>query len=208
MVTKPKKNNINTTNKYFKLGSPIFNNLKIIIRDNSINEETQRKIKKFLLDYSYISLDDKSNNKPKGFGSIDYSLINPMLSKILIESEKYLIKLIDNFKEENLSNLSSKNDDDKLYNELANILVVVNSKTLVNIMYGYLLKIISSPRGLVPQQGKAPQGTSYERTENRLNSIVDVGYNLGRDLINNYYYIMYLTTKSKIEDKKYYCLTK
>ena len=55
-------------------------------------------------------------------------------------------------------------------------------------MYGYLLKII----------------TTYQRTDHKLNSMVDVCYSLGRDLVNNYYCISYLNIKSKRKIEKYY----
>lgn len=180
-------------NKSFKLGSPIFNNLNTIIRDNPINEETQIKIEKFLFDYSYISLKSASL-KNLSFGAIDYSVINPSLTKILIESENSLIKLIANFQYANLSKANSKSDDEILYVELANILKVVSKKVLISIMYGYLLKILSS----------------YERQHDNLNSVVDIGYNLGRDLMNYYYYKKYLKVKklaTKIKDKNYYLST-
>jgi len=62
-------------NKSIKLGSPIFNNLNTIIRDNPLNEETQKSIEKFLFDYSYISLDNQSKyTKSFKLGGIDYSI--------------------------------------------------------------------------------------------------------------------------------------
>ena len=49
---------------------------------------------------------------------------------------------------------------------------MVYSKTLISIMYGYLLKILSS----------------YERKSDNLNSVVDICFNLGKDFMNIYYY--------------------
>src|SRR5699024_2521286 len=98
----------------------IYNNLNIILRDNPTNEETQRKIEKFLFDYSYITLED-NDKKDYNMGGVNYSLINPSLSKILLENEKSLIKLINNFKDEYIT-IDSSDNDDITYKELANIL--------------------------------------------------------------------------------------
>lgn len=54
-------------------------------------------------------------------------------------------------------------------------------------MYGCILKILSS----------------FYRKPDKSISKVDIGYDLGRDLINNYYYIEYLSVK-KTKDKNYY----
>lgn len=182
----PKTNNSRNINNSFSLGSPIYNNLNILLRDNPTNEETQRKIEQFLFDYSYISLDEKSS---KGFtiGGIDYSVINPSLSKILIDNEKYLIKLIHNFKNEYLT-IGNPQNDDITYKELANILKYVQSKNVINILYGYLLKIIST----------------YQRTDQNANSMVDICYNIGRNLVDYFYYVNYTNIKLYKKDEIYY----
>ena len=41
------------TNKNFKFDSPIYRYLNILIKYNPINVEIQRKIDKFLLEYTY-----------------------------------------------------------------------------------------------------------------------------------------------------------
>jgi len=170
---------VNTMNKAFKYDSPIYKNLNILIKDNLINDETQIKIEKFLFDYSYISLDNEGLNKP--FSAIDYSIINPKLSKLLLESKELLIKLIINFKQEFKSSKSFKDSQiDLAQIELAKILVEIKDTYTVSIMYGRLLKIIST----------------YQRSEDSLNSMVDVSYNLGKDILNSYYYNKYLKSKS------------
>lgn len=173
-------------NKTFKYDSPIYKNLNILIKDNPINTETQINIEKFLFDYSYISLDNEFLNKP--FSGIDYTIINPKLSKLLVESKEPLIKLIINFKQEFESSKSIKcYQIDLAHIELAKILVQIKDTDIVNIIYGRLLKIIST----------------YQRSEDSLNSIVDVGYTLGKDILNSYYYNEYLKSKSnRFGDKK------
>lgn len=185
-TTKFYTSKVNTMNKTFKYDSPIYKNLNILIKDNPINTETQINIEKFLFDYSYISLDNEFLNKP--FSGIDYTIINPKLSKLLVESKEPLIKLIINFKQEFESSKSIKcYQIDLAHIELAKILVQIKDTDIVNIIYGRLLKIIST----------------YQRSEDSLNSIVDVGYTLGKDILNSYYYNEYLKSKSnRFGDKK------
>ena len=182
----PKTKESNSVNNSFSIESPIYNNLNIILRDNPTNEETQKKIEKFLFDYSYISLEE-NDRKDYGMGGINYSIINPSLTKILLENEKSLIKLIHNFKNEYIS-INSAENDEITYKELANILKDVQSKNVISIMYGYLLKII----------------TIYQRTDQKTNSMVDVCYNMGRDLVNNFYFINYTRIKSNKKNEIYY----
>jgi hypothetical protein len=55
-------------------------------------------------------------------------------------------------------------------------------------MYGYLLKIIST----------------YEIREDNSNSIVEINCDLGRDLVNNYYYSLYSQVRLQTKDPNYY----
>lgn len=172
-------------NKSFKYDSPLYQNLNILMKDNPINAETQQKIEKFLFDYSYICLDNKAINKP--FSGIDYSIINSRLAKLLLESKQSLIKIISNYKQ-TISKPTKQNHMDKVFIEGVNILSDIEDEYLVNIIYGRILKILST----------------YNRSQDSLNSIVDVGYDLGRDLINNYYFYAYLRAKSNVNKETYY----
>jgi len=180
---------LSSYSKSFKIGSPMFKNLNIIIRDNPINEETQIKIDKFLYEYSYMSLVNESKSKQSiGFKGINYSMINSRLTKVLFECESSLLKLINNFISDNLNKPDSKDGIEVLYKELANILNAVDNKYLTSIMHSYVLKILSN----------------YKRSESNLSSVVGLSFDLGRDLVNYYYYKEYLKVKSKLEDKSYY----
>ena len=46
--------------------------------------------------------------------------------------------------------------------------------------------------------------SNYKRSESNLSSVVGLSFDLGRDLVNYYYYKEYLKVKSKLEDKSYY----
>jgi hypothetical protein len=50
---------VSKINKTFKYDSPIYKSLNTLIIDNPINEETQRKLEEFLLNYSYASFENK-----------------------------------------------------------------------------------------------------------------------------------------------------
>ena len=175
---------VTTIDKTFKYDSPLYNKLSVLIEDNPINAETQKKIEESLLDYSYIHLDNES----KPFSGIDYSIINSKLSKVLFESKQPLIKLIINFKQDiKTSKRIKPNKTDILNIEVAKILSKVKHEYLVNIIYGRILKIIST----------------YNRSMDNLNSMVDLSYDLGRDLVNKYYHIEYLRAKSKTDEIYY-----
>jgi len=175
-------------NKSFKMGSPIFNDLNTIISNNPINEETQRKIEQILFDYSYISLEIDSNKI--NWGVIDYSLINPSLTKILLYNEKLLIKLIGNFIKAHHQTVTSVQEE--TFNEIvANMFKVISNKTLISIMYGHLLKILYR----------------HERQMTNVNAIADIFFALGRDVLNVYCYKEYLKVKERTSDPYYYLST-
>ena len=98
---------------------------------------------------------------------IDYSVINPSLTKILIGTEDSIIKLMNHYIKEN--------HKDELHKGLVDFFKVIPKKTVVSIMYGNLLKIISS----------------YEHIKDNL-TVVNFCSTLGEDLIRNYYYYKYL----------------
>lgn len=173
------KKDIKKTNKSFKLNSPLFENLSILLRDNPINEETQIKIEKFLFDYSYISL---IRPKPDNF-SIDYSIINNKLTNLLFDTKLSLIKLINHF--------INDNNQEVLNKELVILFRDLSSETIVSIMYGFLLKIIST----------------YEKRDTKFCSVVNISFILGRELINNYYYLEYLINKKEVGDTEYFLST-
>lgn len=172
----------NTHDKSFKFNSPLFKNLYIIFRDNPINEETQRKIEKFLLEFSYISL-----NKPKPMFekfAVDYSIINKDLTNLFLDVKPSLIKLKINYIKENKQEVLNK--------QFAFVLKVLSNISFY-IIYGFLLKILSS----------------YEFSDPKSKSVVNISFDLGSQFINNFYASMYLKEKklrkkNKIDINKYF----
>lgn len=175
--SKPNKKINLPADKSFKLNSPLFNALNILLRDNPINEETQIKMEKFLGDFSYISLSKSKPTKSSKNLSVDYSRFNDKLTKLLLDTKGSLIKLIRTYIKENKEEVLNK--------ELAYVLKCLSTKT-VSIMYGYLLKILST----------------FQKRDTKLNSVVTISYDLGNDLINNFYSLMYLKEKQKRNRKK------
>lgn len=64
--------------KTFKFNSPIFNDLTRFLKNNPINEVTQKQIEMSLLNYSYINLQANKSNINKT--NINYSIINKDLT--------------------------------------------------------------------------------------------------------------------------------
>ena len=68
--------------------------------------------------------------------------------------------------------------------ELVKIINLVSSKFIVNIMYGRLLRIM----------------TSYSKSTGESINMVNIGFDLGKDLINKYHYTLYLRDKKESAD--------
>jgi hypothetical protein len=181
----------------FKFNSPIYQSLSLMLKDKPLNDETQIEIERLLLNYSYIALtsDNKSNNN----FSVDYSMINSELSKLLLKEQDSLSKLITNFKQE-LSHNKTNNEyvsylntniESIAYADVNQILHSISNKYLINVMLGRLLKILSY----------------YQQSKNDFNSVVEVGCDLGKDIINHYCYQSYLIKKSQVDNKSEYYLS-
>ena len=177
-----KKNSRESSKKTFKFESVMYDRLNTILNKEPMNEGTQTKIEEMLNDYSYIiHKEDIDSNSPM---SLDYSNLGRKFSDLLIENKRSLLSIIDNFKEKNKKlNVGS-------IDELENNATFVISKTpngyLLNAMFACLLRILS--RRLV----------SIEN----LNSVVEVGCDLGLDIVRKYFYIM--TSKIKEERNQPY----
>ena len=167
--------------KSFKFDSPIYKNLETLIIDNPINEDTQKNIEKFLLDYSYIII----SNKPLQVAGINYSIINPKLTKIFLETKEDLIKQIINYKNDMSYSNNLKIDFSDL--EIAEIINKVNEEAIINILYGHILKILST----------------YNKSVDNTNSMVNISYEIGKSILNIYYYNEYSKLKKSANDTRY-----
>jgi len=141
------------------------------IKDNPINADTQIELERFLITYSYLKLE----NQAVKIAGIDFSTINPKLSKIFIESQKDLIKLINTYVKE------SKHGDLDV-KEYGEILKTVSTETLINIIYVYTLKIISN----------------YNRSIDLKTTTSNLSIEIGGEILNIYYYNKYSIAKKKL----------
>lgn len=185
------KERLHKTNfKNFKYNSPIYNSLNLMLKDKPINEETQRKIEKVLLNYSYIALN--LDNKESHNFNIDYSKINTELAKLLMKEQESLLKLISNFKQD-LSdrkiNTQNNNIDQELLSleDINQIFQIIPNKYLITVMLGRTLKILSH----------------HQESKNNFNSVVEVGYDLGKDIINHYCYLSFLIKKKRSREQSW-----
>jgi hypothetical protein len=155
-----------------------------MLTNSPVNEETQKNIENLLMNYSYVDLSDKSLSDHNM--RLDYSIVNRDLAKILLEEKESLFKLINNFRTHLQEDMSPLNED------ITNIFTTTRVDFFVRIMYGRLLKIIYY----------------HQRFENS-NSVVDIGYDLGKDIINNYYEKCYSKYKKEYEkeNRLYYLST-
>ena len=80
--------------KSMEKDSLVFNQLSNYLKDSPINEDTQLKIERFLLDFSYITYENKKDSNTP----IDYSLISNNLTKYLKSNETILNSYIDNIR--------------------------------------------------------------------------------------------------------------
>ena len=153
--------------------SAVFNGLKHLILNNPINESTQIKLEKFLLESAYT--------EEKGF-NLDY-MVSGNFTKLLIGEVDNIRKLISNFKKEYVTYRGKEEEyplNIKAKVRLAKILAVVGREYITNIMLGRLLRIM----------------TSYKRSTGESINMVNIGFELGKDLMNRYHYVLYSRDKN------------
>ncbi len=175
--------------KTFKLYSPIYNEISTYLINNPINEKTQMDLERLLSNYSYIDIEKRKNEKSKF--SIDYSSINNDLTKILLDNKHKLLSLINHFKSD-YEDYELETDKGKARQNLYKILSTVDPEYVINILLGRLFIIISSE----------------QKHDKDLSTLASVSDDLGKDLIKNYYYEMYLLEKAKLNDSNNYSLSK
>jgi hypothetical protein len=105
-----------------------------------INDITQEKLEKYLLDYTYIGIDNNKSNP-----LIDYNLFSNTLVKLLIESKKELIKIINNFRSISHDKKGKKklNQKETSVYFLSLLLKEISNDEVIAIMYGRLMRLIT-----------------------------------------------------------------
>jgi hypothetical protein len=124
------------SNKSFILDSPSYIEIKRILLNSPINEETQLKIEKFLLSQSLIY--QQEHIKQQETNDLNYRILNPEVSKLILEAKKDLTKLLNNLKEQLLL-------DEKESNSLLNkLLLGVSKDQIISIVLGRFLRVLSN----------------------------------------------------------------
>ena len=177
-------NNVNNReqNKSIKEGSDLFDRLNIFLVNSPINDETQRKLERYLLEYSYFSLSDKN----KDSSLINYNLISKELVYSFNEGKEKINNYLNNFKKrsfDKLTSLKNKKIKNNHYYYFNNMIKVVNNDYVISIILGRLMRIISS----------------YNKY-NDYNNVASVCNDLVNELIRKYYYELYIKSKEEKKD--------
>jgi DNA-dependent RNA polymerase len=150
--------------------SLVYQQLSNYLRNSPINEDTQLRVEKFLLDYSYISYNE---NKEQNDTLIDYSLISNDFTKLLKSNESTLNNYINLVRNKVYNKVPVRQKEFVQY-QLSMILKELPNNMVLSIMFGRLLRIV----------------TNFNRL-NTENNFTNICTDLGRDLIGNYYYSLY-----------------
>jgi DNA-dependent RNA polymerase len=148
----------------------IFQQLSNYIKNSPVNEDTQINIEKFLLDYSYISFRDEKEKD----SLINYKLISNEFTKLLKNNESIIINLINRIKNKTYNKEPIRQKENVQY-QLSIILKELDDDLVISILYGRLLRIVSNYNKL-----------------NTSNNFTNISTDIGRDIINNYYYSLYI----------------
>lgn len=157
----------------FKSDSEIYLYLKKFLLESPINENTERLLENFLLDYSYDSL-SKKKSKDSNNLRLDY-LGNPKIKEFLMSSTDVLKDYLVNFKR-NSFNINVQRPSQNLISRyyLQKILNVVDDRFILEISLGFIAKIISNYN-------------KFEADSISVNLFNDIGSNI----ISKYYYSLY-----------------
>jgi hypothetical protein len=166
------RRNLNTMLNYENknYNSIISKDLLEIIYSDSNKEKNQKNMEYFLINQQHTKILNRISS------NIDYNILNPNIIRILLECKKDFKYLYENFiKVKN--KLNSKNSQ---YRE---ILSIVGFDYISYILYGRLLSLLSNRVRFVV------------KIDNPNINFTNVAYDVGKDLINKYNYMKYLSVK-------------
>jgi len=149
-----------------------------------INEETQESMEKYLLDYTYIGIDSNDKNSNP---LIDYSMFSNNLTKLLINKKKYLLNIINNFRNTSHDIKKGKkvNQKETSRHFLNVLLSEVKNEEIIAIIFGRLMRII----------------TRYNRFYTNDGSL-DIFQEICDNIITDYIYSLYTKYLGKINKNK------
>jgi hypothetical protein len=160
--------------------SNIYDELEFFLLKNPINMDTQKKLEKFLLDYSYINF-----NKDNVVSGINISYFNKKLLEFLLPYQASLKVKIKKLLDRNTvdSDLSVKNGLNKYLIELFKN---IDHDYVISVIFGRFLRIVTNHK--------------LNLTDN--NSALEILYDIGNDLVNQYFHCLYDSVK-KVKIDKY-----
>ena len=172
--------------KSMKEDSVIFNSLETFLKKSPVNEKTEISIEKFLLDFSYISLDPNHKDSP-----INYDLFSGIkIKKLLLDSKEILLGFINNFRARsyNLNTKSVKQNQNVISRYYLGILLKeIKNEELISIMLGRFARIISN----------------YHNFYNN-NISTNVFIDISESLIRDYFYSLYIKHKQSLNSPEKY----
>jgi DNA-directed RNA polymerase len=171
-----------TKSKSFSDSSSVYQYLYRWLSESPINDDTQKAMENYLLNYTYIGLENKDNkdNNPL----IDYSLYSKNLVELLIHKKSQLNSILDNFRKVfNDNNNSTKRVNQKETSRyfLNVLLKEVNNNEVISIMLGRLMRIITRHNRLYSNEG-----------------VIDIFHDLCDNIIRDYWFSLYSKDLDKL----------
>jgi hypothetical protein len=161
----------------------VYNDIAEYLRNSPINSDTQLKIETSLYDYSYITLTENLLNSDKP--QINYKLINRKFSDLLVEERTRLMDYINRVREVNFVKEPRKANDLIQY-LFSIVLKELKDDYIMSVIYGRLFKIVSKYHIALDS-----------------NRAVDIFVDIGTDLVENYFYVLYSKQKVEKGDNEY-----
>ena len=152
--------------------SPAFGYLSQLLDNSPINNKTQEQIEEYLLDSTYINID---NTNKKSNPLIDYNLISSKeLGLLLLNNTEKINKIINNFKKIEFSINKKSNQKNISRHYLSMLLKEVDNNFVLTVIYGRLMRIISRHNMHYNNEG-----------------VVDIFHDMANNIIREYYYRLY-----------------
>lgn len=166
---------------YTRKYNSVYSELKYFLENNPINEETQIKIEKFLLDNAVV----ESELDARDVGGLFKGAYSKKTTEFLLKFKPELVNKINNF----MKFKEQYNDDSTLKSRskqyLVDIIETVKKPFILTILLGRFIKILSNSR--------------YDYSCDK-NLVLDIALDLSKDLIRKYLSIKYQNDlKQKIE---------
>lgn len=162
--------NLRDSNPSYNQNINLYSNIKNFFQNNPHNKDSQLKLEKYLVDFSYAHHEDVN------ISGIEKSLFNKKIFNFLLPFEPLLLSKIEKF-------ISKKSyyDKDSFELTLVEIITHVNPRNVLSIIFGIFLKIISNER------------KNLHEDRNIASSIT---LDISSTLIRDYFYSLYQIAKN------------